>query len=43
MLATNIYLRTDHGWRMVAHHSSPAPAAAAAPEAEAKRAPKTLH
>ena len=46
MLATNIYLRTDHGWRMVAHHSSPAPAApaaAAAPETETRRAPKTLH
>ena len=45
MLATNVYLRTDHGWRMVAHHASPAPAPAAAStsEAEPKRAPKTLH
>ena len=46
LLATNIYLRTDRGWRMVAHHASPAPAApaaTAAPEAEPKRAPKTLH
>ena len=47
MLATNIYLRTDRGWRMVAHHASPAPAAPAASasttEPEAKRAPKTLH
>jgi ketosteroid isomerase-like protein len=46
MLATNIYLRTDHGWRMVAHHASPAPAAPAAAstaEPEAKRTPKTLH
>ncbi len=46
MLATNIYLRTDFGWRMVAHHASPAPAAPAArttPESEAKPAPKTLH
>lgn len=46
MLATNIYLRTDHGWRMVAHHASPAPAAptpAPASETEPKRAPKTLH
>ncbi len=46
MLATNIYLRTDHGWRMVAHHASPAPAAPiaqATPEGDARRAPKTLH
>ncbi|MBM3342643.1 MAG: nuclear transport factor 2 family protein [Betaproteobacteria bacterium] len=46
MLATNIYLRTDHGWRMVAHHASPAPAAPAAQpsaENEARRGPKTLH
>lgn len=46
MLATNIYLRTDHGWRMVAHHASPAPAvpaAAPSPEAETKPTPKTLH
>lgn len=40
-IATNVYLRTDRGWRMVAHHASPVaakaePAAAAAP-------PKTLH
>jgi ketosteroid isomerase-like protein len=46
MLATNIYLRTDHGWRMVAHHASAAPAApvaASSGEADVKRAPKTLH
>ena len=29
VLATNVYLRTERGWRMVAHHASPAPAAAA--------------
>jgi len=29
MVATNIYLRTERGWRMVAHHASPAPAPAA--------------
>ena len=42
MIATNIYLRTERGWRMVAHHASPAPAAA---EPEPRRAapPKTLH
>ena len=44
MLATNIYLRTDRGWRMVAHHASPAPPAATpASAAESKRAPTTLH
>jgi uncharacterized protein (TIGR02246 family) len=40
MIATNIYMRTGNGWRMVAHHASPAPAN---PEVESKRAPKTLH
>lgn len=40
MIATNIYLRTSNGWRMVVHHASPAPAG---PESDAKRAPKTLH
>jgi len=39
VIATNIYLRTEHGWRMVLHHASPAPAA---PESDTKR-PKTLH
>ncbi len=43
MLATNIYLRTELGWRMVAHHAAPAPAAPAAAEAAPKAAPKTLH
>ncbi|MGH8700964.1 MAG: YybH family protein, partial [Burkholderiales bacterium] len=44
MIATNIYLRTERGWRMVAHHASPAPAPAAG-EPEPRRAapPKTLH
>ena len=27
VIATNIFLRTERGWRMVAHHASPAPAA----------------
>ena len=40
VIATNVYMRTENGWRMVVHHASPAPAA---PEAEGKRAPKTLH
>jgi ketosteroid isomerase-like protein len=39
VLSTNIYMRTDHGWRMMAHHASPAPAIE---DAEPKRA-KILH
>jgi ketosteroid isomerase-like protein len=44
VIATNIFLRTDRGWRMVAHHASPAPATTAS-EPEPRRAapPKTLH
>lgn len=46
MVATNVYLRTPAGWRMVLHHASPAPAqtgdlAAADPAPAAP--PKTLH
>jgi uncharacterized protein (TIGR02246 family) len=40
VIATNIYMRTENGWRMVVHHASPAPVA---PEAEGKRERKTLH
>ena len=40
VIATNVYMRTENGWRMVVHHASPAPAT---PETEGKRAPKTLH
>ncbi len=32
-IATNVFLRTPSGWRVVMHHSSPAPAMAAAPPA----------
>ena len=28
-VATNVFMRTPTGWRMVCHHSSPAPAVAA--------------
>jgi len=44
VIATNVYLRTERGWRMVAHHASPAPATTST-EAEPRRAaaPKTLH
>jgi ketosteroid isomerase-like protein len=40
MLATNIYLRTGKGWRMIAHHAAPAPQL---PESEPRRVTKTLH
>ena len=44
VIATDIYLRTERGWRMVAHHASPAPATAGAePEPRRAAAPKTLH
>jgi ketosteroid isomerase-like protein len=40
VVSTNVYLRTAAGWRMVVHHTSPAPEASveAAPET-----PKILH
>ena len=37
---TNVYVRTGNGWRMVAHHASPAPAVPAEAPVEA---PKILH
>ncbi len=42
MVATNVYLRTPAGWRMVVHHASPAPAEAAADPAPTSP-PKILH
>lgn len=39
VLATNIYMRTENGWRMMAHHGSSAPAIE---EPEPRRV-KTLH
>ena len=42
MVATNVYLRTAAGWRMIAHHASPAPAQPAAQE-PSPSAPKILH
>ena len=41
MVATNVYLRTAAGWRMVAHHASPAPVEAVAEEPP--KPPKLLH
>ena len=44
VVATKIFLRTERGWRMVAHHASPAPVTAASdPEPRRAAAPKTLH
>jgi uncharacterized protein (TIGR02246 family) len=37
---TNVYVRTGSGWRMVAHHASPAPGVPAEAPSEA---PKMLH
>ena len=39
VLATNIYMRTERGWRMMVHHASPAPVVE---EVEPRRV-KTLH
>ena len=38
--ATNVYLKSAHGWRLVAHHASPGSAEEAADSAEAG---STLH
>jgi ketosteroid isomerase-like protein len=39
VVATNIYMRTERGWRMMAHHASPAPEI----EEVESRKTKTLH
>ena len=41
VVATNVYLRTAAGWRMIVHHASPAPGQPAAAPAEGPR--KILH
>jgi ketosteroid isomerase-like protein len=41
IVATNVYLRTAAGWRMIVHHASPAPAQPQPAPADAP--PKTLH
>src|SRR5262245_10600106 len=40
MVATNVYLRTGNGWRLLVHHASRAPGAPAPP---ATNGPKVLH
>ena len=41
VIATNVYLRTPAGWRMIVHHASPAPAQLEAASRDAP--PKILH
>ena len=41
IVATNVYLRTAAGWRMIVHHASPAPTQPVQPPREAT--PKLLH
>jgi ketosteroid isomerase-like protein len=41
IVATNVYLRTAAGWRMIVHHASPAPAPAE--PAPRETSPKILH
>jgi uncharacterized protein (TIGR02246 family) len=43
MVATNVYLRTPAGWRMVVHHASPAPGEPAAARPPGPGTPKILH
>lgn len=40
--ATNVYLRTGNGWRMILHHASPAPPQSQSPRPPAE-SPKVLH
>jgi uncharacterized protein (TIGR02246 family) len=40
IIATNVYVRTANGWRMLVHHASPAPASATSSAIEV---PKILH
>ena len=42
IVATNVYLRTSAGWRMIVHHASPAPGRAEPPPAR-DGSPKILH
>ena len=44
ILATNVYLRTAAGWKMIVHHASPVPGQpAAAQNAPSGSGPKILH
>ena len=44
VVATNVYLRTAAGWRMIVHHASPAPAQPQQQKPQPRdTGPKTLH
>jgi uncharacterized protein (TIGR02246 family) len=43
ILATNVYLRTAAGWKMIVHHASPVPGQPAPQNAPATSGPKILH
>ncbi len=44
VVATNVYVRTPAGWRMLAHHASPAPQRARdQAQPAARETPKILH
>ena len=43
ILATNVYLRTAAGWKMIVHHASPVPGQPAPQSAPPGSASKTLH
>lgn len=43
VVATNVYLRTAAGWRMLVHHASPAPAQTDTRPDTRPDAPKILH
>jgi ketosteroid isomerase-like protein len=44
VVASNAYLRTANGWRMIVHHASPAPAAVQeSPRVPQASGPKVLH
>jgi hypothetical protein len=41
--ATNAYMRTGNGWRMILHHASPAPQGAAQQRPAEPDTPRVLH
>jgi uncharacterized protein (TIGR02246 family) len=44
VVATNVYVRSGNGWRMIVHHASPTPEKSTQPaQAVPAQRPKTLH